>query len=165
LARSGRWPASITSASTGRAIEASPPVAARILAAADAYQTKLERRPHRAALAPDAAASHLRNDAARGRLDADVVAALLGAAGRTVAAPTPLQPGFPLSQREVEVLRLLASGLTNREMAEVLVISPKTVGHHVQHMYDKLGISTRVGATLFALQHGLVGEESDAIVK
>jgi HD-GYP domain-containing protein (c-di-GMP phosphodiesterase class II) len=144
---------------------ASQPVAARILAAADAYQTKLERRPHRAALAPDAAASHLRNDAARGRLDADVVAALLGAAGRTVAAPTPSQPGSPLSQREVEVLRLLASGLTNREMAEVLVISPKTVGHHVQHIYDKLGISTRVGATLFALQHGLVGEESDAIAK
>jgi DNA-binding NarL/FixJ family response regulator len=45
-------------------------------------------------------------------------------------------------------------------MADVLFISPKTVGHHVQHIYDKLGISTRVGATLFALQHGVIDEKA-----
>jgi HD-GYP domain-containing protein (c-di-GMP phosphodiesterase class II) len=144
---------------------AAQPVAARILAAADAYQTKLERRPHRAAVAPDVAATYLRDEAGRGRLDGDVVEALLAAEGRSVATPTLSEPPAPLSQREVEVLRLLARGLSNREMAEILVISPKTVGHHVQHIYDKLGISTRVGATLFALQHGIVGDETGAIVK
>jgi DNA-binding NarL/FixJ family response regulator len=55
----------------------------------------------------------------------------------------------------VEVLRLVVRGLSKREIADVLVISPKTVGHHIEHIYDKLGVSTRVAATLFALQHGL----------
>jgi DNA-binding CsgD family transcriptional regulator len=141
------------------------PLAARILAAADAYRTKLEPRPHRGGLPADAAATHLRDEVANGRLDSDVVDALLGAAGQAHLAPLPSAPPAPLSQREVEVLRLVARGLSNREMAEVLVISPKTVGHHVQHIYDKLGISTRVGATLFALQHGIVGDETEMTAK
>jgi DNA-binding NarL/FixJ family response regulator len=66
-----------------------------------------------------------------------------------------------LSEREVEVLGLVIRGLTNRQMAEVLFVSPKTVDHHIQHIYDKIGVSTRVGATLFALQHGLVEGGSD----
>jgi HD-GYP domain-containing protein (c-di-GMP phosphodiesterase class II) len=139
---------------------AAQPLAARVLAVADAYQTKLERRPHRAAVAPEVAATHLRDEGSAERLDAEVVGALLDSAGRRPATPRPAEPPAPLSQREVEVLRLLARGLSNREMAEVLIISPKTVGHHVQHIYDKLGISTRVGATLFALQHGIVGDET-----
>ncbi|MGH2385046.1 MAG: HD domain-containing phosphohydrolase [Candidatus Limnocylindria bacterium] len=143
----------------------SQPVAARILAAADAYQTKLEPRPHRAGYAADAAASHMRAEVGRGRLDADVVSALLGGAAQRHPAAMPAEPPAALSRREVEVLRLLARGLSNREMAEILVISPKTVGHHVQHIYDKLGISTRVGATLFALQHGVVGDETDPTAK
>jgi DNA-binding CsgD family transcriptional regulator len=53
----------------------------------------------------------------------------------------------------------MVRGLSNRRMAEILFISPKTVGHHVEHIYDKLGVSTRVGATLFAIQHGLVPEQ------
>ena len=143
---------------------AAQPLAARILAAADAYQTKRERRPHRPADAPEEAATHLRTEADIDRLDAEVVDALLVAAGRRPT-PGPSQAPAPLSQREVEVLRLLARGLANREMAEILVISPKTVGHHVQHIYDKLGISTRVGATLFALQHGIVDEETETTPK
>jgi HD-GYP domain-containing protein (c-di-GMP phosphodiesterase class II) len=143
---------------------AAQPLAARILAAADAYQTKRERRPHRPADAPEEAATHLRREADVERLDAEVVDALLVAAGRRPT-PGPSQAPAPLSQREVEVLRLVARGLSNREMAEILVISPKTVGHHVQHIYDKLGISTRVGATLFALQHGIVDEETETTPK
>jgi len=54
------------------------------------------------------------------------------------------------------VLCLAVTGLTNRQMGEALFVSPKTVGHHIQHIYDKIGVSTRVGATMFALQHGLV---------
>jgi len=134
------------------------PVAARILAAADTYHAKVEPRPHREALAPDAAGDEIRTQARRGGLDGDVVDALLAAAGHAER-PEP-HTGFPagLSEREVEVLRLMVRGLSNRLMAEILFISPKTVGHHVEHIYDKLGVSTRVGATLFAIQHGLFPE-------
>ncbi|MDP8971012.1 MAG: LuxR C-terminal-related transcriptional regulator [Actinomycetota bacterium] len=137
---------------------ASLPVSARIVAAADAYHTKLEPRPHRCALTPEAAAEELGAQAERGRLDPEVVRALLEGEGHSPPSPK-REPPTGLSRREVEVLRLMAQGLSNREMAEILFISPKTVGHHVQHIYDKLGISTRVGATLYALQHGVVGED------
>jgi DNA-binding NarL/FixJ family response regulator len=61
-----------------------------------------------------------------------------------------------LSEREAEVLLLAVRGLSNRQIADELVVSPKTVGHHMENIYSKIGVSTRVGATLFALQHGLV---------
>jgi HD-GYP domain-containing protein (c-di-GMP phosphodiesterase class II)/DNA-binding CsgD family transcriptional regulator len=134
------------------------PVAARILAAADTYHTKIEPRPHREALAPEAAGEEIWTQVRGGGLDGDVVDALLAAAGQGERSGP--RAGLPagLSEREVEVLRLIVRGLSNRRMAEVLFISPKTVGHHVEHIYDKLGVSTRVGATLFAIQHGLVPE-------
>jgi HD-GYP domain-containing protein (c-di-GMP phosphodiesterase class II) len=133
-------------------------VAARVLAVADAYQTKLEARPHRAALTPEGALAEVNRRARAGQLDDDVVRALVVAAGHQVA---PKRRAWPtgLSEREVEVLRLMARGLTNRKMADELVVSPKTVGHHIQHIYDKIGVSTRVGATLFALHYGLVAED------
>jgi DNA-binding NarL/FixJ family response regulator len=61
-----------------------------------------------------------------------------------------------LSEREVEVLRLLARGLSNRQMAPILFISEKTVSHHIQHIYDKIDVSTRAAATLFAMRHDLL---------
>jgi DNA-binding NarL/FixJ family response regulator len=61
-----------------------------------------------------------------------------------------------LSEREVEVLRLLARGLSNPQIAQTLVVSPRTAEHHVQHIYAKIGVSTRAAAALFALQHGLI---------
>jgi DNA-binding NarL/FixJ family response regulator len=61
-----------------------------------------------------------------------------------------------LSDREVEVLRLLARGFPNKAIAQSLTVTPKTVEHHVQHIYDKVGVATRAGATLFAAQHDLV---------
>ena len=134
------------------------PVAARVLATADTYHAKLEARPHRPALEPAAAAEELRQQVRRGGLDGDVAEALLEAAGHRPAPKPLVELPAGLSEREVAVLRLIVRGLSNREMAEVLFISPKTVGHHVQHIYDKLGISTRVGATLFALHYGLVEE-------
>ena len=60
-----------------------------------------------------------------------------------------------LTERETEVLRLLVRGLSNREIGGRLYLSPKTVGHHVESIYSKTGVSTRVGATLFAVQHGM----------
>lgn len=133
------------------------PIAARILIASDVYQTKVESRPHRSAVTPEQAAEEVRRQAREGLLDDEVTRALLVAAGHPPSRSAPDAPAG-LSEREVEVLRLIVRGLSNRQMAELLFISPKTVGHHVQHIYDKVGVSTRVGATLFALQHGLVRE-------
>jgi HD-GYP domain-containing protein (c-di-GMP phosphodiesterase class II) len=130
---------------------------ARILGAADAYQAMREPRPHRPPLAPEQAAAELRAEVRAGRLDSEAVEAVLGAAGHRV----PRRRGGPegLTAREVEVLRLLARGLSNREIAERLVIAPKTVGNHVEHIYAKIDASSRTAASLFAMQHGLLPEE------
>jgi DNA-binding CsgD family transcriptional regulator len=82
------------------------------------------------------------------------VDAVLEAAGT---APLRVRQGQPagLTDREVEVLRLVAQGRTNREIADALVVTEKTAGHHVEHIYAKAGVSTRVGAALFAMRHDL----------
>jgi putative nucleotidyltransferase with HDIG domain len=130
--------------------------AARILAAADACQAMGEPRPHRAALAPDDVARELDAEVVAGRLDGDAVAAVLQAAGvRAGSAPRAFPAG--LTGREVEVLRLLARGMSNKAIAGRLGLSPKTVGHHVGHVYAKIGVSTRAAAALFAVEHGLLG--------
>src|SRR5205814_8678610 len=128
--------------------------AARLLGAADAYQAMREPRPYRPPRSADDGAAELRADVKAGRLDADAVEAVLGAAGHRV----PRRRGGPagLTSREVEVLRLLARGLSNKEIATRLVISPKTVGNHVEHIYAKIDASTRATASLFAMQHGLL---------
>jgi DNA-binding NarL/FixJ family response regulator len=140
---------------------ASLPAAARILAAADCYQTKLEARPYRGAMTPEAATGELLSQTHAGKLDREVVEALLAAAGQPSPPPKrPLPAG--LSEREAEVLSLAVRGLSNRQIAEALVVSPKTVGHHLENIYSKIGVSTRVGATLFALQQGLVGNTTSS---
>ena len=93
----------------------------------------------------------------KGRLDADAVEAVLAAAGHRV--PRRRTGPAGLTQREIDVLELLARGLTNKEIAERLVISRKTVANHVEHIYAKIGVSTRTAAALFATQHGLLGDE------
>jgi HD-GYP domain-containing protein (c-di-GMP phosphodiesterase class II) len=129
---------------------------ARILAAADAYQAMSEPRPHRPARSPDDAARQLREDVRRGRLDADAVDAVLGSAGHRV--PRRRDGPAGLTRREVEVLVLLARGLSNKAIAVQLVVSPKTVGHHIEHIYRKIDCSTRAAASLFAMQNGLLPE-------
>jgi DNA-binding NarL/FixJ family response regulator len=131
------------------------PVAAQILAAADAYHTKTEPRPYRDAMTNTSAAEEIRRETRLGKFDSEVVEAVLVGAGQP-GQPKPTARAAGLSEREIEVLGLLIQGLSNRQMAEALFLSPKTVDHHIQHIYDKIGVSTRVGATLFALQHGLV---------
>ncbi|HEU5439655.1 MAG TPA: HD domain-containing phosphohydrolase [Ktedonobacterales bacterium] len=130
---------------------------ARVLAAADVYHAMTEHRPHRPAHAAEAAAAQLRAEARAGRLDPDAASAVLAAAGHGGRAARREWPGG-LSEREVEVLRLVARGLANREMAQRLSIAEKTVGHHIQHIYNKIGVSTRAAATLFALQHDLLAD-------
>ena len=130
---------------------------ARIVGAADAYQAMREPRPHRPARSAEEAAAELRAEVRAGRLDSDAVEAVLGAAGHRV--PRRREGPAGLTQREVEVLRLLARGLSNKEVAERLVISPKTVANHVEHIYGKIDCSNRAAAGLFAMRHGLLPEE------
>jgi DNA-binding NarL/FixJ family response regulator len=117
-----------------------------------------QHRPHRAALPPLRAAELLRHESKEGRLDAEAVGAVLVAAGVEQRVRRAWPAG--LSDREVEVLRLLAAGCSAPEIARRLVIAPKTVAHHVQHIYTKLGVSTRAAAALFAMEHGLLTEET-----
>ena len=127
----------------------------RLLAAADAYHAMTEPRPHRESLGPGQASRELRAEAIAGRLDGEAVDAVLRAAGHRA----PARRSWPggLTAREVEVLGLLARGHSTREIAQRLVVTPKTAANHVEHIYAKLGVSSRAAATLYATQHGLVG--------
>jgi HD-GYP domain-containing protein (c-di-GMP phosphodiesterase class II) len=131
--------------------------AARILGAVDTYQAMREPRPYRAARSAEHAAAELRAEVKAGHYEADAVEAVLGAAGHRVARRREGPSG--LTQREVEVLRLLARGLPNKMIAEQLVISPKTVANHIEHIYAKIDASNRAAASLFAMRHGLLPEE------
>jgi HD-GYP domain-containing protein (c-di-GMP phosphodiesterase class II) len=131
------------------------PMSARVLAAADRYRSLVEARPHRPAQPAATAAATLRADSREGRLDGDAVEAVLAAAGHRTGVRRPRVAD--LTDRQVDVLRLLAAGLSNREIAERLVISPRTAERHVQDVYVKIGLSTRAGAALYAMEHGLVG--------
>ena len=126
----------------------------RILAAADVYAALTADRPHRPAFCDDEAARTLEAEAESG-LDADAVACVLAAAGQRTA---PLPPRWPadLTDREVEVLRLIARGRSNRDVAERLFISPKTVGRHIENLYAKIGVSSRAAAAVFAMEHRLL---------
>lgn len=128
--------------------------ARRIIAAADCYQAMTSERPHRHALSPPEAARQLRAMSAAGRLDGEAVERVLAAAGHRRTTRPPLPAG--LTAREADVLQLLALGLKTREIADRLVITPKTADHHVQHIYTKIGASTRGAAALFAIEHGIL---------
>jgi HD-GYP domain-containing protein (c-di-GMP phosphodiesterase class II) len=130
---------------------------ARVLGAADAYQAMREPRPYREPRPAGDAAAELRAEVRSGRLESDAVEAVLAAAGHRVVRRRAGPAG--LTAREVEVLRLVAHGLSNKEIAQRLVISPKTTGNHIEHIYTKIGTSNRAGASLFAMQHGLLPEE------
>jgi HD-GYP domain-containing protein (c-di-GMP phosphodiesterase class II) len=126
---------------------------ARILAAADVMRALVETRPHRPAYTTDRAVMILRDEAREGRLCARAVESVIAASGLPRSAPR--RPAG-LTEREVEVLVEVARGRTNKEIAAALGISPRTVQHHVEHLYEKTGLSTRAAAALFAVRHGLV---------
>jgi HD-GYP domain-containing protein (c-di-GMP phosphodiesterase class II) len=127
----------------------------RILAAADTYQTMIEMRPHRPARSQKEAAAELRAMVAAGRIDGHAADAVLRAAGHRGSTRRQEWPA-ELTRREVEVLRLLAKGFSNKEIARQLTVSAKTVGSHVEHIYAKTGVSNRAQASLFAMRHGLM---------
>ncbi len=131
---------------------------ARILAAADAYQSLTEPRGFREALSEEVVALRLRQEVGAGRLDAVAVETVV----YTSRSPSP-RAGVPpgktspagLTTRELEILRMVAVGRSNREIADELVLSEKTVRNHLEHIYLKAGVSNRVSASLFALRHGI----------
>ncbi len=126
----------------------------RVLAAADVYHALCEPRPHRDPFDSTAAAAVLGREVKAGRLDGHAVTAVLRAAGQRVRSRIAGPSG--LTAREVEVLRLLARGKSNKAIAAALTVTRKTVSSHVEHIYTKLGVVSRAAATLFAIQHGLV---------
>ncbi|MFC6706209.1 HD domain-containing phosphohydrolase [Flexivirga alba] len=130
---------------------------ARLLAAADCYQELAEERPGRAALLPVDRAAALQAEVRAGRLDAAAVEAVLQAAGHRV--PRRVPQVAALTTREVEVLALLVRGLSTKDIARRLTISPRTVTAHLEHIYAKTGTSSRGAASMFALRHGLVSAE------
>jgi len=134
---------------------------ARILGAADAYRAMREPRPYRGPFSAEQAAAELRAEARAGRLDAEAVDAVLAAAGHRV--PRRREWAAGLTAREVDVLRLLARGLSNKDIARRLVLSPKTVGNHVEHVYAKIGVSSRAAASLFAVRHGLFDLDAEPL--
>jgi HD-GYP domain-containing protein (c-di-GMP phosphodiesterase class II) len=130
---------------------------ARVLGAAEAYISMREPRPHRTARSATEAVAEMRAAARSGLLDSAAVDATLEAAGHR---PRRRKEGISgLTAREVEVLVLLARGLSNKQIASRLVITPKTAGNHVEHIYAKTGASSRAAAALFAVQHGLLPEQ------
>jgi DNA-binding NarL/FixJ family response regulator len=120
----------------------------------------VEPRPHRAPRSPAEAANELRTQARDRQLDGDAVDTVLAAAGHEATRRTVRPAG--LTSREVEILRLLARGLLNKEIARRLQITPKTVGNHIEHIYAKIGVSSRAAAGLFATEHGLLAIGEDA---
>jgi HD-GYP domain-containing protein (c-di-GMP phosphodiesterase class II) len=135
--------------------------AARILAAAEAFQTAREARPYRAAMSDAAAAAKLRGAVKDGKLCSEAVEAVLTAAGQPARRAT-AERLVGLTPREIEVLRLIAAGHTAKEAARQLEIAPKTADNHIQSLYSKIGVSTRAGAALYALERGLVQQGMSA---
>jgi len=130
-----------------------PAVAARILAAADLVAALGEPRPHRPAHAPDRVAAIAVEEATAGRLDRAAVNAVLEAAGGT---KLRADPPRGLTERELDVLRLLARGQVDKEIAGALGISHRTVHHHNQSIFAKLEVTTRGAAALVAVEEGLL---------
>lgn len=126
----------------------------RLLAAADVYVGLREDRHYRPAMSADDAARRLREEARAARLDADAVRAVLEAAGARVSRRGHWPDG--ITAREADVLRMVASGQPNATIAAALHITEKTVRNHVQHIYTKIGVSNRTGASLYALSHGIL---------
>lgn len=131
------------------------PLGARIIAVADTFDDLTHEGPGEEPLEMEEACKQMREEVGPG-FDPKVFSALLSALGaddRTVP-----RDGWPagLTTREVEVLRLAARGLTRKQIADAIVVSESTVRTHLEHIYGKIGVSTRAAATLFAVEHDLV---------
>jgi HD-GYP domain-containing protein (c-di-GMP phosphodiesterase class II)/DNA-binding CsgD family transcriptional regulator len=132
------------------------PAAARIVAVADRFAELTAERPGAAALDAEAAVRSMERDVGRA-LDGDCFRALAAEAGGVTVSPPPRRE-WPagLTEREVDVLRLVARGLDRRQVAKDLYLSEHTVRHHLESTYSKIGVHSRAGAVLFAVEHNLL---------
>lgn len=132
------------------------PLIARVVAVADRFDELTHDSPGEDGMEAAGALEVLRQEAGSA-LDPEVVAvvekALTGASQET---PTRVWPAG-LTDREVEVLRMAATGITRKEIGRRLGISENTVRHHLEHIYNKTGRTTRVGAILFGIENGIIG--------
>jgi HD-GYP domain-containing protein (c-di-GMP phosphodiesterase class II) len=135
------------------------PMSSRVLAAADTLQALTSDRPHRPRHSASRAADKLRRMAQAGQLDPDAVEAVLAAANGAQSVRGGAGRGG-LTQRQVEVLHLVAQGLSNRAIAERLTISTRTAEHHVQDVYTRIGVSSRAAAAMYAMEHGLLPQDA-----
>jgi len=137
-------------------IGAAIPIEGQVLAAASAWIALQSARPWRPAYAVDEAATILMREAHAGRFHPHVAEALCGPHNEAPAASTSTPARISLSERETDVLRAISQGLTNKEVARRLEISPRTVGTHVESAFRKLGCTTRAAASLKALTLRLI---------
>jgi HD-GYP domain-containing protein (c-di-GMP phosphodiesterase class II) len=135
------------------------PFLAKIVAAADVMAALGEDRPHRRAFDDERAAKELRALVETGSLDARAAQVVLEARGITRKRKAAWPGG--LSDREVEVVRLVSVGRTNKEIGTLLGMSARTAQKHVMNVYDKLGLESRAGLALYALEHGLLDSTGD----
>jgi len=130
-----------------------------VLQATETYVGLTRERADRPPFSTSDAAGELRRLESQGVLEPRASRAVLLAAGhgegQAPVGPRPTNPGG-LSRREIDVLRLAAKGLTTKQIADRLFISTKTADHHIQHVYNKIGVSTRAAAALWAMQHAVV---------
>jgi HD-GYP domain-containing protein (c-di-GMP phosphodiesterase class II) len=135
------------------------PFLAKLIAAADVMAALGEERPHRPALDPSQSAREIRAMVEQGSLDAGAAQAVLEARG--VAAKRKSAWPAGLSDREVEVVRLVAIGRTNKDIGALLGMSPRTAQKHIMNIYDKVGLESRAGLALYALEHGILDASLD----
>ncbi|OAJ55005.1 LuxR family transcriptional regulator [Paraburkholderia ginsengiterrae] len=128
---------------------------ARVLSTAAACVALRSKRPWREALPAAEVAQQLRSEASQGRFDSDIVEALIDTQDAPPRSARPRQPTV-LSAREVDVLRSISRGASNKEAARELELSPSTVRTHVESVFRKLDCSTRAAATLKASALGLL---------
>jgi DNA-binding NarL/FixJ family response regulator len=128
-----------------------------LLAVADMYQAMRETRPHRRPMPASEVAAVLDREVAKGRLDRDAVGAVLQTADdRDRRGRVARHPGG-LSDEEIDVLRLVSRGLSDRQVATELGLATGEVHRHLQFAYEKIGVTTRAAAAMFAMRNDLIG--------
>lgn len=125
----------------------------QLIDAGEAYQATTAPAEAGGRCSRSQAAKSLRAEAAAGRLDDAAVELVLGAIGHR---PRRQRGPAGLTVREVEVLVLIATGASAKQVAYALGITPKTASTHIERIYTKCGASSRSDATRFAIAHGLV---------
>lgn len=137
------------------------PIGARIIAVADRFDDLSHQMPDHPPLDAGTALDRMREEVGDGlgpeAFEALVQTVLAGDSAPPTRVRSRRQT-WPagLTEREVEILRLVSKGLSRREIARELILSEHTVRHHLEHIYNKVGVSTRVAATLFAVEHDLL---------